>query len=115
MYVHGSTASEHSGDVQEMENRMKISEFRGIREDVPWDGGEKIAVQTSMGCDGDAGGNAGAVAQLGNRDCIRIHEIGEQARLQFCERVEVQVSADRRMVAMEMSGILGVAEQWLGE
>ena len=49
MDIHGSGASEHSGDVQEMGNGMKISEFRGIREDVLWDSGEVIVVQISMG------------------------------------------------------------------
>ena len=69
---------------------MKESEFRGIREDVLWDSGEAVFVQISMGCDGDASGNAGAVVQLGKRDCFRIHEIGEQARHQLRERVEMQ-------------------------
>ena len=60
------------------------------------------------------GGDAGAVVQLGKRDCLHIHEIGEQARHQFCELVVVQVSTDRRMVAMELSMTQYVAEQLFG-
>ena len=62
-------------------------------------------------CDGDVSGNAGAVVQLGKRDCLHIHEIGEQARHQFCERVEVQVSTERIMAAMELPMTPYVAEQ----
>ena len=49
MDIHGSGASERSGDVQEMGKGMKVNEFRGIREDVLWDSGEAIAAQISMG------------------------------------------------------------------